>query len=34
MTFVTTLFSSIPSVLLVFAAAGIGVVIVLHLIGR
>lgn len=34
MSFVTTLFSSIPSVLLVFASAAIGVVIVLHMIGR
>ena len=34
MSFVTTLFSSIPSVLLIFASAAIGVVIVLHMIGR
>ena len=34
MTFLGDLFSSLPSVLLVFVTAGIAIVIVLHLLGR
>mgnify|MGYP007067538760 FL=1 len=34
MTFLGVLFSSLPSVLLVFVTAGIAIVIVLHLLGR